>query len=73
MVNKPEKGLMNDAYMAFARVDWGKYGLGLSYDFNVSALNITNRKNNSIEMALSYRFGSAAWNTTKMVTPRYFD
>ncbi len=73
IVNKPEKGLMNDAYFALVRIDWGKYGLGFSYDFNVSNLNVTNRRNNSIELALSYRFGSAAWNTSKMVTPRYFD
>jgi type IX secretion system PorP/SprF family membrane protein len=71
MVNKPEKGMMTDAWVALIRFDWKSYGLGFSYDFNTSSLNATNRNNNGVELSLSYRFG--AWTGIKMVTPRYFD
>ena len=72
LVNKLEENkLMNDAFVAFMRIDWAQYGLGFSYDVNISTLNVVNKANNAIELALTYRFENDFLNK-KMVTPRYF-
>lgn len=73
IVNELEQGrLMRDAFIANMRVDWVNFGVGLSYDINVSALNITKGSNSSLELSLAYRFNPAYFRK-KVVTPRYFD
>ena len=71
MVNRLEGKLMTDALVAFARTDWSQYGIGFSYDFNMSLLNATNKSNNSVELSLLYRFEGERF-MKKKVTPRYF-
>ena len=70
-VNKLEDRLMADALVAYIRADWAHYGIGFSYDINVSSLNVTNRNNNAVELAMIYRFEGSRF-TKKKVTPRYF-
>lgn len=73
IVNRLEDGkLMGDAFVANMRVDWVNFGMGLSYDINVSSLNITKSSNNSVELSLAYRFNPAYFKK-KVITPRYFD
>jgi type IX secretion system PorP/SprF family membrane protein len=70
-VNRLENKLQTDALIAYVRADWVNYGIGFSYDFNMSQLNASNKANNSVELALTYRFEGEKI-TKKKVTPRYF-
>jgi type IX secretion system PorP/SprF family membrane protein len=73
LVNRLETNkLMTDAFVSFMRVDWVNFGMGFSYDVNVSSLNITKSSNNSVELSLCYRFNPTYYRK-KVITPRYFD
>ncbi len=55
--NKIEVGVHSDAIILAARIDYDVYGIGLSYDYNVSALSQSSPGNGSFELSLSYLFG----------------
>jgi type IX secretion system PorP/SprF family membrane protein len=71
MVNKLEDRMMSDAVVGFVRADWTNYGIGFSYDFNISSLNVVNKANNAVELSMIYRFEGERI-MKKKVTPRYF-
>jgi hypothetical protein len=50
-------GVHSDAVIVAARLDYDVYGIGLSYDYNVSGLSASSPGNGSFELSLSYLFG----------------
>ena len=50
-------GVHSDAIIVAARIDHDVYGIGLSYDYNVSGLSASSPGNGSFELSLSYLFG----------------
>jgi type IX secretion system PorP/SprF family membrane protein len=71
LVNYLEQGTAPDAFIAFARLDWRRCSLGLSYDFNLSSLRSSNPANNAIELLLSYRFARKGTKLMYNISPRY--
>ena len=69
-VNKLGGGTLNDAWIVLARLDWERYGLGFSYDINTSLLKEINNANHSIEVLMTYRFGSTPM-PSRVITPRF--
>jgi len=49
-----ESKLHSDAIIISTRFDYEQFGIGLSYDINISSLNQASFGNNAIELALSY-------------------
>lgn len=54
--NKVEGGIHSDAIILATRLDYDQYGIGFSYDYNVSALGQASPGNGSFELSLSYLF-----------------
>lgn len=52
--NKVDGGLHSDALIIASRFDFNNYGIGLSYDYNVSQLNQAAAANGSFELSLTY-------------------
>ncbi len=55
--NNIDGGVHSDAIILAARLDYDVYGIGLSYDYNVSDLSQASPGNGSFELSLSYLFG----------------
>ena len=53
-------GVHSDAVIVAARLDYDVYGIGLSYDYNVSGLSASSPGNGSFELSLSYLFGDVS-------------
>lgn len=58
LASKLSNGLQSDALILAARFDYNIYGIGISYDWNVSSLRQNNPANGSIEISLSYRLNN---------------
>lgn len=58
--NKIEGGVHSDAIILTARLDYDVYGVGFSYDYNVSDLGQSSPGNGSFELSLSYLFGEVS-------------
>ena len=71
LVNYLEQGIAYDAFIAFARLDWRRCSLGVSYDFNLSGLKSSNPNNNAIELLMSYRFAPKGTKNIYNISPRY--
>lgn len=52
--NKVEGGLHGDAIILVSRFDFDKYGIGFSYDYNISQLSAAAAGNGSFELSLTY-------------------
>ncbi len=52
---KFEGGVYSDAVILAARLDYDQYGIGFSYDYNVSELGQASPGNGSFELSLIYR------------------
>lgn len=52
--NKVEGGLHSDAIILVSRFEFDKYGIGFSYDYNVSQLSAAAAGNGSFELSLTY-------------------
>jgi type IX secretion system PorP/SprF family membrane protein len=54
--NKVDGGIHSDAIILATRLDYDQYGIGFSYDYNVSDLGQSSPGNGSFELSLSYIF-----------------
>ncbi len=52
--NKVDGGIHSDALILTTRFDFDQYGIGLSYDYNVSQLNQAAAANGSFELSVNY-------------------
>ena len=52
--NKVDGGLHSDAFVVSTRLDYEYYGIGFSYDYNVSGLNQASSANGAFEFSLNY-------------------
>lgn len=52
--NKVEGGLHSDAFIFATRLDYEYYGLGFSYDYNISGLSQAGSANGAFEFSLNY-------------------
>lgn len=55
--SKADGGINSDAIILAARFDVDQYGIGLSYDYNISGLSQAAPGNGSFELSLVYLFG----------------
>lgn len=59
--NKVDGGIISDAIIVSSRFDFNNYGIGFSYDYNVSSLSAASTANGSFELSLTYLIcGSSA-------------
>ena len=52
--NKVDGGIHSDAVIISSRFDFNNYGIGFSYDYNLSSLNQAATANGSFELSLTY-------------------
>ncbi|MFT4568222.1 MAG: type IX secretion system PorP/SprF family membrane protein [Saprospiraceae bacterium] len=52
--NKVDGGIHSDALIVVSRFDFDRYGIGFSYDLNISKLNQAASGNGSFELSLNY-------------------
>ena len=52
--NRVDGGIHSDALILTTRFDFNQYGIGLSYDYNVSKLNQAAAANGSFELSVNY-------------------
>ena len=53
-ISNKVSGVLSDAVILSTRFDYNKFGIGLSYDINVSSLRAASPANNSFEFSFIY-------------------
>jgi hypothetical protein len=56
LANKADASLSSDAIIFSTRFDYDQFGIGFSYDINISDLKVASNSNGAFEFSLIYNF-----------------